>query len=246
MTAPAGASRSGVDRARRACAVVLGLLVVGALGWVVLRTPLLGVDRVRVTGEDRVSAAQVVALAAVPLGTPLARVDVEAVRRRVAALPAVREVVVSRSWPSTLRVRVVERRPVAWVAATRGVTLLDRDGVAFDTEPRPPTGAVRLQVPAPGPHDPTTRSALAVLDELPEGLRTRLAIVRAASPEAVSLLLRDGRQVVWGGPGRARDKAVAAEALLRLPGTVYDVTSPDVVVRREAGPSAGVGSAPPG
>jgi cell division protein FtsQ len=220
-------------RRRLVLPLALVLVVAGGLGWLVLGSSLLAVDRVVVSGTSRVAEADVLAAAGVAPGTPLARVDVAGVRHRVGALAPVDSVAVDRSWPSTLRLRVVERTPVAGVVTPGGVRLVDRAGVPFATVAALPAGAVRLQVPTVGPRDPATRASLAVLAELPAGLRGRLAIVRAATPTAVTLLLRDGRQVVWGAPGRARDKAVEAEALLRLPGAVYDVTSPDVVVRRQ-------------
>jgi cell division protein FtsQ len=218
---------------RLALPLVLALVVAGGLGWLVLGSSLLAVDRVVVSGTSRVSEADVLAAAGVAPGTPLARVDVTGVRSRIGALAPVERVQVDRGWPSTLRLKVVERTAVATVLTPSGVRLVDREGVPFATASAPPPGTVRLQVPAVGPRDPSTRASLAVLAELPPGLRGRLAILRAATPTAVTLLLRDGRQVVWGGPGRARDKGVEAEALLRLPGDVYDVTSPDVVVRRQ-------------
>lgn len=236
------ADAARASRVRRVLVAAGVLLALGALGWLLLASPMLAVDRLTVAGTARTTPAQVTQAAGVRLGTPLARVDVDAVRERVGALPAVARVEVVRGWPATLRLRVIERRAVVGVVAAGSVTLLDGEGVAFARERRMPAGTVRLQVPRPGPRDATTRSALAVLAELPADLRSRLAIVRAASPDAVALLLRDGRKVVWGPPGRAGDKAAAVTALLRLPGTVYDVTSPDVVVRTEAGvasPTAG-------
>lgn len=221
--------------------VLVGLAVaavLGALAWVLLASSLLAVERLTVAGAQRTSAAQVTQAAAVRLGTPLARVDADGVRERVSALPAVARVEVHRSWPATLRLRVVERTAVAGVLQQGSVTLLDREGVAFGRERTMPKGAVRLQVPQPGPRDATTRSALAVLEELPRDLRARLAIVRAPAPDAVALLLKDGRKVVWGAPGRAEDKGAAATALLRLPGDVYDVTSPEVLVRTGPGVAA--------
>lgn len=222
-------------RLRRALLALLAVAVLAGLGWVLLASPLLAVERVSVAGTARTTPQQVTQAAAVVVGTPLARVDVDAVRRRVAALPTVARVEVERSWPTTLRLRVAERRAVVGVLEEGAVTLLDGEGVPFATQPQMPEGAVRLQVPAPGPDDATTREALAVLAELPPDLRSRLAIVRAPSPQEVSLLLEDGRRVVWGTPGRAEDKAAAALSLLRLPGTVYDVRSPDVVVRTGPG-----------
>jgi cell division protein FtsQ len=139
---------------------------------------------------------------------------------------------VSRGWPGTLRIRVVERRPVAGIVDGHGVTLLDRDGVAFAPAAVLPPGVVRLQVARPGPDDPTTRAALRVLTDLTEPMRGRVRIVRAASPSSVTLVLRDGRQVLWGGVEDTPLKLQAAEVLLRMPGKVYDVSRPGVVTRR--------------
>ena len=211
------------------CAGVLPLLL---LGWVLLASPLLAVRSVAVTGTQLLTPAEVRDAAAVEAGTPLARVDTAAVVRRIRRLRPVAEVHVQRGWPGTLRVRVVERRAVAGLVSTRGVTLVDAAGVAFAPAPRLPPGTVRLQVPHPAADDPTTRAALRVLGDLPVTLRAPLRIVRAASPSSVTLVLAGGRQVIWGGAGDTDLKAQATEALLRMPGRVFDVSRPAVVTRR--------------
>ena len=67
-----------------------------------------------------------------------------------------------------------------------------------------------------GPHDPTTRAALAVLDELPAGLRGRLAIVRAPLPRGrlAAAARRPRGRLGRPGPrrrqGRGRRGAAAA------------------------------------
>lgn len=45
-------------------------------------------------------------------------------------------------------------------------------------------------------------------------------------------MLRDGRRLLWGGADDTALKAQAAEALLKMPGSVYDVSRPGVVTRR--------------
>lgn len=239
---PAGArlaAKAAADRRARRRRIGRRLLRAAAalgpallLGWLLLASPLLAVRSVAVTGTVRLTTLQVQTAAAVVPGTPLARVDTAAVVRRVAALAPVAQVEVSRGWPSTLRVRVVERVAVAGIATGGRITLVDATGVPFAPVPVLPAGIVRLQVSRPGPTDPTTRAALAVLAELPQPLRGRLLILRAASPVSVTLLLRDGRQVLWGGSGDAQRKGQAAEALLTMPGRVYDVSRPGVVTRR--------------
>lgn len=234
LAAKAKAERSA-RRRRTATRVGIGaaaLIPVLLLGWVLLSSPLLAVRTVAVSGTTRLSAAQVRAAADVVRGTPLARVDAGAVVRRVEALRAVADVKVSRRWPSTLHLTVVERVPVAGVVTGAGVTLVDADGVLFASAAALPAGVVRLQVPHPGPDDATTRAALAVLADLPQPMRGRVRILRAASPSSVTLALRDGRRVFWGGVGDTALKIAAAEALLKMPGSFYDVSRPAVVTRR--------------
>jgi cell division protein FtsQ len=208
------------------------LLPVATLAWVVLASSWLAVDRLDVRGVERLTAAQVVAAAAVEPGTPLGRVDTGAVADRIGTLAPVADVVVRRSWPGTLSVVVTEREPAAGVLVDGKVTLVDAGGVPFATEPELPEGVVRLQVHDPRPDDGATRAALDVHAALPEPLRSRVRIVRAASPSNVVLLLNDGRQVVWGRPGGTELKAAAAQALLTKPGSVYDVSAEDVAVVR--------------
>lgn len=203
-----------------------------AVAWVLLGSPYLVVDKVVVTGEKRLSSADVLAAAQVRLGTPLARVDTVDVASRVRALGPVASVSVSRSWPGTLRVAVVEREPVAAVGSGKTWTLYDGTGTQLGTATALPAALVRLQVASPGPDDAATRAALSVLQSLPKSLRLMVAAVTAPSAEQVGLVLRDGRKVVWGGASDGPAKATALIALLKLKGTVYDVSSPTVVTRR--------------
>ncbi len=225
-----------VRRLRRAGYASLAALPLAALAWVLLASPLLALRTVRVEGVGRLTPVQVELAAAVAPGRPLARIDLEAVAERVARLSPVADVDVTRRWPSTLVLRVTERVPVAVTAGGNGQwRLVDAGGAVFGILPGPPDDLPRLALaPAPGGDggDPATRSALDVLRALPTGLRAQVAEVQAPSPAAVTLLLRDGRSVVWGAAEQAERKAAVVEALLRRPGRTVDVTAPAVAVVR--------------
>ncbi len=212
-----------------ACAAVAPFAL---LAWVLLGSSWLVVEKVVVSGESRLTAEQVLRAASVRTGTPMARVDTGEVASRIGALGPVASVSVSRAWPRTLKVVVTEREPVAAVGSGRSWTLYDATGTKLGTATSVPAGLVRLVVAHPGPSDAATRAALSVLEGLPKSLRTQVAVVRAGSPEEVGLVLRDGRQVVWGGTSDGAAKATALVALLRLKGRVFDVSSPTVVTRR--------------
>jgi len=212
--------------------VVVLVSAAGALAWVLLLSGWLAVDRVEVVGVGRLSVEQVREAAGVEKGTALARIDTEDVRERVAQLSPVASVEVRRSWPGTLRVELAERVAVAGVVGPGGVQLVDAAGVVVATEPALEGGLVRLEVSTPGPDDAATRAALSVYGSLPASLREQVVLVQAQSASSVTLQLAQGRSVVWGAPGDTETKAAAVEVLLRMQGSVLDVSAPGVVVRR--------------
>ncbi len=216
---------------RTAWGVGAAVLVVG-LGWILLVSSWLAVQRVQVSGSSRVGQAQVLAAVGQVDGRPLARVDLRAVSARLRQLAPVASVTVTRGWPHALRVHIVERTPYAGVVQGSQVLVLDSEGRVFATEPTLAKGLVRLEVAHPGDGDASTQAALAVVRGLPTALRGPLTRVTAATPEQVVLILADGRQVVWGGAEDGPQKAAEALALLRMPGRVYDVSAPGVATRR--------------
>lgn len=221
--------RRAVRPAVVAAAVVT---VVVGVGWTLLGSSVLAVRRVSVEGTSRLSSAEVLATADVPLGRSLLRIDPGAIRRRVATLPQVAAVTVSRSWPHGLVIRVTERRPAAAALTGNGAVLLDATGVAFATVPSPPSGlvTVRLGAPVPGPGAADARAAMQVLAVLPPRLRDRVETVAAPTPESVSLQLRGDRTVVWGSPDEAATKVAVLRVLLRHKASRYDVSTPGVAV----------------
>jgi cell division protein FtsQ len=214
-------------------AVSLGVvLVVGALVWMVYGTSVLGVRTVDIVGADSLTPAQVEQAAAVRLRQPLARVDLDGVRDRVQGLPAVDRAIVSRSWPSTVVVQVVERSPVAAVPVGREFSLIDAEGVAYRTLPELPRDLPLARLAAPSPKDVNTRSALTVLSALTTELREQLVAISVPAPAQVQLTLRKNRTVIWGDDTENETKARVATALLDRKGDTIDVSAPNVVTIR--------------
>lgn len=233
--------RSPRDRWRRlALQLGPGAAVVAVLGWLLWGSPVLAVHSVEVDGAETLTAAEVVGVAGIVEGTPLLRVDLGAAEARVARLPQVATVEVTRGWPRSVVVTVVERAPVAVVEQAGSRSLVDADGVFFDTVTGPtPAGVVPLDVPDPGPDDRVTRAALAALVALPRELRADVTAAAATTPEDVTLVLADGTTVLWGSAEHAGDKADALVALLGQlesgtlePAGTIDVSAPSAVVLR--------------
>jgi cell division protein FtsQ len=198
-----------------------------ALGLVLYFTPIMSVRHTVVTGLVAITEPEVLAAAAVPQGTPLVQVDTDAVANRIAAIRRVASVRVQREYPSTLRIIVVERVPVAIKDYPDGPHLFDKDGVDFAAAP-PPPGLPYLDTDNPGPTDPPTKAALQVLLSLRPEVASQVARIGAPSVASLTLTLLDGRQVIWGTTDRTEEKALKLGALLTQPGQTYDVSSPDL------------------
>jgi cell division protein FtsQ len=226
-------SRRRRVRAALSWTVAAGVLVLAVVGgWLTYGTGVLGVRTIRVVGAALVTPEQVRQAAAVPEGTPLARVDLAAVRSRVAELPPVARVTVTRQWPHTLRIEVVERTPTAVVPQDRRFAVVDATGVVFQTRPDRPAGLPLVRVATPGPEDTATRAALEVLAALTPELRERLLEVTVESPARITVRLDGGRTVLWGDASRSDAKAQVATSLLSRAGHTIDVRTPDVVTIR--------------
>ncbi|WP_229075774.1 cell division protein FtsQ/DivIB [Actinoplanes sp. DH11] len=208
------------------------LLVVGGLAWVVYGTSVLGVRQVEVVGTELLTPDQVRQAAAIPPDRPLARVDLGAAGARVRGLPAVDQVVITRSWPSTVVVEVVERVAVAAVPAKQGFILIDDQGVPFRAVAKQPRGLPLARLTAPGPLDTNTASALTVLGSLSDELRSQLVAVTVPSPVQIRLELRKGRVVIWGDDTKSGEKSKVATELLGQKGDEIDVSAPTVVTIR--------------
>ena len=225
---------------RRSLRLVGGLLVLAGALWFLWAGPLLAVGTVQVDGAGTLSAEEVRKAAGIDVGIPLLRVDVDNVEARVARLPQIASVEVTRGWPRSVVITVEERIPVAVVGEPGRRSLVDSDGVLFDTiTGDAPPGVVPLEVADPGPGDPATMAALEALVALPGEVRDGIDGAGVTGPENITLTLDDGTLVQWGGPAESAKKASVLTALLDRvadgdlePADVIDLSTPDAVVLR--------------
>lgn len=202
--------------------MVLSLLV-GA-GWLVGFSTVLAAGQVEVTGVDRVEVSSIREAAAVPLGLPLARQDLGAIASRVSSLPRIESAEVSREWPRTIRIAVVERRPLLGVRQPEGFLLVDAQGVAFETSPTLPTGILRADI------NPDRVQLLVeaggIAAAMPPDLKRRVDRLHATSRNHIIVLLTDRTEVNWGTNADSVLKSQLVLALLKRKPSMIDVSSP--------------------
>lgn len=212
---------------RRRWIALASVLTVLGLGYIVIFTSTFGAKSINVSGAKTIPADAVRAAAAIEPGTPLVRLDTDEVAARVAKLPKVFSVDVSRSFPTGVEIAIVERTPVAKVSSATGVHLIDGTGMDYEEVKAPLVPVPELVVPAARPDDPSTRAAVAILAAIPQQLRAAVVTVTAKTPGSVELTLADGRLVKWGSADKSPRKAAVLAPLLTRPGKTYDVTTPD-------------------
>jgi cell division protein FtsQ len=216
-------------------AVAAVLAILAGVGWVLLASPLTAVSEVTVEGVEGADRDAVRTAAAAPMDIPLARVDTGSIGTRVAALPFVRSVGVSRGWPHTLVVTVTPRVAILAVRADDGsLELVDDEAVSFRSVTTAPAGVVLVNRGSAAPAREGLLAVVAVLRVLPEAERARLKDITVTSASLVTFTL-GGVQVVWGGPGQEDKKLRVLQILLaKSPPTttVIDVSAPDTPVTR--------------
>jgi len=212
-------------------AVVLGLLAGGV--WLVELSSVLVTRSVRVEGVPKGDVSGILSRAAVPIGTPLAKVDTGAISRRVIQAPALAQVTVSRSYPSTVLISVTLRVPVLAVRNPQGqVQVVDSNGVAYATVTAAPKGVPMIDT-AEDPSSPQSlRAAMSVLRALSGAQRQQVTEVKVLGPNMITFKLGTV-SVLWGGASEPELKVKVLTALLRQKdvGTI-DVSAPRTPVIR--------------
>lgn len=215
--------------------VVLGTVAAVAavvvLVWLVFFSSVLAVHGVQVEGTAVLDPRDVRRAASVPTGSPLAKVDLDAVAERVEELTPVADVDVSRAWPDRIRIDVTERTAVAVVDHGGELHGVDGDGVMFRRYVSRPTGLPVLRIAASTQADALAEAAK-VVEVLPDPIAARVQYVMVNTVDTISLRLRSGQTVRWGSAEQSALKADVLAVLLEQKATLYDVSVPGQPVLR--------------
>jgi cell division protein FtsQ len=199
-----------------AAAIVLGLI---AAAVAVLLSPLLDVDRVVVEGSATLSEEDVVASSGVARGDHLVTVDLRGARSALANAPMIASATVSREWPDTVRIVVVEERPLATVrSADREVAVADTGRVLPDDVDRGGLAVLELasgvELRSGRDVPDEVRAALLVMERLPEAVRAQLDVARLSEAGELEFVLTDGATVRFGLAEDVPAKLAATQGVL--------------------------------
>ena len=194
--------------------VVLAVLAMGST-----MTPLFHAKTIRIEGARHLSDRQVRKLADVDAGTNVFSLDEGAVARRLERSPWILDAVVSTSLPSTVRIEVTERVPVAVAKTDEGSVALAADGSVLGPARAGGLPEIRaLEAPAgetaPPVTGPILSAATSAAAEFGPTLRPLVEAIVVQPDATLTLELRDGVTVTYGGSSDLQAKAEALRAIL--------------------------------
>jgi cell division protein FtsQ len=114
--------------------VVVAVVIAGAyrLADVAADARVWYIDRIAISGTERLAKSDVLALLDGLRGQSILRADLEAARRRLLASPWVADAVLRRRLPASIEVTITERRPMCLARLAGRLFLIDEQGIAID------------------------------------------------------------------------------------------------------------------
>ena len=212
--------------------VALVLLVLATLV-----TPMLAVEKIKITGLKKVSEKSVLAAVKPNIGKPLALVSESEIANQLSKFKLIESISIISELPHTLHIAIAERQPIAIVDVAGASVLYDAAGVNL--------GAAKYSDAVPRVlinDDPKTSKTFAlaidVLLALPADLLDRVAVIDAKTKDDVRLQLRGyaGQLIIWGDSSQSILKSKVLAALIKnqkiTDRVTYDVSSPSAPVVR--------------
>lgn len=159
---------------------------------------LMTIQRVSISGTDRIDRRAILSLLDLPGDRSLLSVDLSELAGKVEAHPGIAAASVGRALPHTLTVIVVERKPAALFQHAGGTFFVDKEGVVFSLGPDRSAGTLPRLTGLPAAKllggDPAVR------ERVRTGLRFAEHLQRRVS-RAVTIDLSDARFMVGNTGG---------------------------------------------
>jgi cell division protein FtsQ len=219
-------------RLKQAGVIALVLVAVVAAVWgidSILEAYVYAVNSVEVTGVMRLTEQQVIDLAGIPRDATLLNIGTGEIAHRIEADPWVDSVELDRDFPSTLKIAVTERVPVAMVdAGGTDLWLVAADATWLGPRTADDTGVVTIRdiadlEPAAGVKATSKElvNAIAVARGIGEELRSATRAISAPSIEKTAIITNEDVEVFIGDAENIASKArIATEILEREKGKV--------------------------
>jgi cell division protein FtsQ len=203
--------RLATGRARLVASICVvafvGLALVG-----LTYTPAFRARHIDVEGERRLTTPLVLRIAGVDADTNVFHLDLGAVEAALRSSPWISDAVVERDLPSTIRIRITEREPVARVTIDGLVRTVAGDGTVLPAGRS--AGLPEVRAAAGALDEGAWSSGARALAAMTPSLRARVDAVIVAIDGSLTVQVEAGVTVAYGPPGATEAQAAALHAIL--------------------------------
>lgn len=192
-------------------------MVIGAAVYAATASPLFRARTLNVEGGGKLGSSQILHLAQVDTNTNLLWLSGAAVSARLTASPWVKSATVSKSYPSTLTISVVERSAVAAVRSGDSWVSVAADGTGLEMNDKLPVGLPQIvgaAGPAIGHAAAETTPAATAAGVMNTTTRSQVERIVIAADGTLRLSLAAGGRVDYGPPTALKEKADALSGIL--------------------------------
>lgn len=215
--------------------IILGIVAAIAVTiWLLLFSPFTKVTpaTVTITGATQwVPKEQVTSIATKNVNKSLLLVSAGDISGEILKLPGAKDVSISKGFPNSITIEVVEKVPTALLKDSQGaLTVVDSKGSIIATVDEPIAGVPLIEVENTD-RDLTGRAvkqALSVLSAVPTDLLATLVQVTAMTQDSVTTQTNQGVTIVWGNASHMDLKTAVVQKILADPAVLGTNTSIDV------------------
>ena len=208
--------------------IALILLVVATLF-----TPMLAIEQIKVTGNDRIKASKVMGALEGLVGKPLTTVSQDNVADLLADFALIETFALQAEPPHTLTVKIRERQPIVILVRGGKNYLYDAAGVRIDVA-NAKDKYPYFRFTADPLKDKKYKTAMDVLLSLPVSTYKQVFSIQVSDQLTTDLILRKSdSRVIWGNAKQGLLKAEVLNSLIKTgvkPGVTIDVSSPKAPV----------------
>ena len=136
---PSPAPEGGRRRALHLLALVLAVIGLAVGGWLLLRSPLLQVQEVKVVGAEKLDAATLAAASGLE-GENILFADTGKAKERLSQVAMIKDLSIERQWPGKMVIKVKERQPWGYWRVKEQIYVIDDEGFVLDND-QPGEGA---------------------------------------------------------------------------------------------------------
>lgn len=184
---------------------ILVILVLAVLFWL-YRSDLFRVKKVEISGNKQLSKRQIEQIVDIEPTDSLVRLPTRDIKKRLKKNNWVRDVEISRSFPNTVKIQIIERKAIAMVPVEDGSAVVDKEGLVLakitnidktDLVLIRDLNVTKAKVGQKIDSKSFSNASLC-LSNLDVKFRKSLSIVSAPSVDKLSLYTKKGIEIIYG------------------------------------------------